>query len=133
MSRHVTADAPDPRTRFALYRLCECPECGGTGKTLIPYPRPFGAQKCPACRGEGLIRQCVAECETPEAVGVALVTCAREGEWTNADGDPCAFGLLDREGEKGQKWLVSPWLASPRNVSDAGRVLSRSKKPADRG
>jgi hypothetical protein len=79
--------------------------------------------KCPDCRGEGRIRDEVASCETAEAVGVALVTLGREGEWTD-----CPFGLLDREGEKGKRWIILPWLPSARNVSDAARTLARSKK-----
>jgi len=59
---------------------------------------------------------------------VALVTLGREGEWTDADGTPCPLGLLDTEGEKGKKWLVLPWRPSPRNVSDAGRVLGSARK-----
>ena len=65
----------------------------------------------------------IATCATPEAVGVALVTLAREGEWENG----CPFGLLDTQGETGHKWLISPWLPSARNVSDAGRTLAQSK------
>ena len=131
MPRNVTAEPLDPRERYALYRLCDCPTCEGTGKA---DHYPMGAMgevvsvKCPDCRGEGRIRQEVAACESPEAVGVALVTLAREGEWTDADGNPCAFGLLDRAGEKGQKWLILPWLPSARNVRDAARTLARSKK-----
>jgi hypothetical protein len=79
-------------------------------------------RRCLDCRGEGRIRQEVATCETPEAVGVALVTLAREGEF-----EECPIGLLDRGGEVGQKWLVRPWLPSARNVSDAGRTLAKSK------
>jgi hypothetical protein len=59
---------------------------------------------------------------------VALVTLAREGEWIDANGDPCAFGLLDREGETNKKWLILPWKPSPRNLSDAGRVLASGRK-----
>lgn len=155
-SRNAEPDH-DPRDRFGLYRLCNCPTCGGKGKE--PYwaeieQRYVGGKRCPDCRGEGRIRQEVASCETPEAVGVALVTLAREGEW-----EECPFGLLDRTPEceacggsgrqrnwadhsetrecpgcfgSGVKptgtWLVSPWLPSARNVSDAGRVLARSKR-----
>lgn len=105
--------------------------------------------RCLDCRGEGRIRQEVATCESPEAVGVALVTLAREGEW-----DECPFGLLDRmppcarcdgrgylppnsrecrtcqgTGDKPSgTWLISPWLPSARNVTDAARTLARSKK-----
>lgn len=110
--------------------------------------------RCPNCRGEGRFRQEIATCESPEAVGVALVTLAREGEW-----DECPFGLLDRMPEcpkcegsgrsplfplpqhghvdcgvcKGSgvkptgTWLLNPWTPSARNVTDAARVLARSK------
>src|SRR5512145_3461307 len=115
----------DARDRFALYRLCDCPTCGGSGKGSIDLDDGYGpspAGRCPECRGEGRIRQEITACETPEAVGVALVTLAREGEW-----EDCPLGLLDREGETGQKWLILPWLPSARNVRDAARTLARSK------
>jgi hypothetical protein len=142
--RYVTSDEYDPRSRFGLYRLCDCPTCHGRGQvrdTTAPDAIPVIAsmsseewaqqldvsggprKRCSDCRGEGRIRQEVASCESPEAVGVALVTLGREHEW-----EGCAFGLLDREGEKGEKWLVLPWLPSPRNVSDAGRLLRSSRK-----
>ena len=114
----------DARERYGLYRLCECPTCGGSGKAFIwkrDKPRP----RCEQCRGEGRVRQEVATCSSAEAVGVALVALAREGEFVD-----CPFGLLDREGEKGQKWLVLPWMPSARNVRDAARTLARSKKPS---
>lgn len=152
----------DTRDRFGLYRLCECPTCEGRGK--LPYDtvhyengETSKLARCPECRGEGRIRQEVASCATAEAVGVALVTLAREGEW-----EGCAFGLLDRTPEcalcegsgyvpgtsesgyvgfrcpdcKGSgvkptgDWLVLPWLPSARNVRDAARTLARSKKRA---
>lgn len=115
----------DPRQRFALYRLCECETCNGRGKWKN-YDGPghtLQTIKCPACRGEGRTLQLLATCESAEAAGVALVTLAREGEWSE-----CPLGLLDRMGEKGQKWLVLPWLPSPRNVSDAGRTLRGARK-----
>lgn len=134
----MTEPAHDPRNRFALYRLCECPECDGKGKGTYPmqiarWEIEYGESaalsgKCPECRGEGRIRQCMAECETAEAVGVALVTLGREAEW-----EGCAFGLLDREGETNQKWLVLPWLPSARNVTDAARTLARSKRSPVQG
>jgi hypothetical protein len=126
--RYVT---PNPE-RYRLFRLCDCPTCEGKGKVRMTGTRTagewvetaFGAvEKCPDCRGEGRVRQEIATCESPEAVGVALVTLAREGEW-----DECPFGLLDSEGEKGKKWLVTPWLPSARNVSDAARTLAKSKR-----
>lgn len=136
--------------RFSLYRLCACPVC--EGRSRLP-----GAEiaRCLECRGEGRVRQEIATAETPEAVGVAIVTLGREHEW-----EGCAFGLLDRRPEcpvcegsgkvgpykrsfekewtchvcegSGVKptgdWLVLPWMPSPRNVRDAARVLARSKK-----
>jgi len=143
----------DPRERFVLYRLCDCPTCEGSGKDRSGK----FVIRCFDCRGEGRVRQEVASCETPEAVGVALVTLAREGEW-----EECPFGLLDRMPECGTcegrgkghfplngyeagdnvpcpsckgsgvkptgTWLVSPWLPSARNVTDAARTLAKSKK-----
>lgn len=142
--------------RYSLYRLCDCTACGGKGKRYLGYPgvRGSGEGRCPDCRGEGRIRQEIATAGTPEAVGVALVTLAREGEW-----EECPFGLLDRTppceecgGEEtvpvdmgpfvtrdtcptckgsGVKptgtWLISPWLPSARNVTDAARTLAKSK------
>ena len=93
----------DPRERFVLYRLCDCSVCEGTGKDFSDFPPDAHEQfrtgknarpKCPECRGEGRVRELLATCESPEAVGVALVTLGREGEW-----EECPFGLLDREGE----------------------------------
>jgi hypothetical protein len=78
--------------------------------------------RCPDCRGEGRTRDLVATASDAESLGVALVTLAREGEW-----EGCPIGILDTQGETGQKWLVRPWLPSARNVSDAGRTLARSK------
>lgn len=125
--RNVTATV-DPRERYSLYRLCDCPTCGGRGQALMRKnvaPLVDALERCPDCRGEGRVRQELASCATAEAVGVALVTLAREGEW-DADGEPCAFGLLDRMGKKGKKWLVLPWSAyTPRHVSEAARTLGK--------
>lgn len=52
----------------------------------------------------------LATCETEEAVGVAICTMAREGEFHDA-----AVGILDRLGEKGKRWLVTPYM--PKSVS----------------
>ena len=116
----------DPRERYVLYRLCDCPTCEGKGKAReLEHPDylAIGWRKCSDCRGEGRIRQEVATCESPEAVGVALVTLAREDEFAE-----CPIGLLDRGGEVGHKWLIRPWLPSARNVSDAARTLAKSKR-----
>ena len=95
MTRNVTSEEVRPEERYALYRLC----------------------------GDERNRQLVATCATAEAVGVALVTLGREGEW-----DDCPVGVLDRLPEDGErKWVLLPWLPSARNTSDAGRVLARSK------
>jgi len=107
--------------RFSLYRLCACPTCDGRGRD----PESDYRDTCSDCRGEGRVRQEVATCSSAEAVGVALVTLAREGEFVD-----CPFGLLDREGEVNKKWLILPWLPSARNVRDAARTLARSKKPS---
>jgi hypothetical protein len=116
--RYVTPDA-NPE-RFRLFRLCTCPQCTGSGKGMLVSGHVI---TCGNCRGEGRVRQELATCATPEAVGVALVTLAREGEW-----EECPLGLLDSEGEKGHKWLIRPWLPSARNVTDAARTLAKSKK-----
>ncbi len=110
----------DPAQRFRLYRLCECGTCDGE--------RMIDGERCPECRGEGRVRELVATAASPEAVGVALVTLGREGEWLDDEGNPCGLGILDTEGEKGQKWIILPWQASPRNRSDAGRVLRGARK-----
>jgi len=107
--------------RFRIYRLCECETCEGIGTR----PTSQGATsriRCPECRGEGKVRQLVATAPTPQAVGVALVQLGREGEFAD-----CPVGLLDTLGEKGQKWLINPWLPSARNVKEAARVLAKSK------
>jgi hypothetical protein len=110
-ARYVT---DEERERYRLYRLCDCTTCGATGRMVAaPY-----LEKCPACRGEGRTRDLVATCATAEAVGVALVTLGREGEW-----DECPVGVLDTMGEPGEKWILRPWLPSARNTSQAGRVL----------
>ncbi len=117
-SRNVTEVTQEPR--FRLYALCPCEACNALG-----WVYAVERKRCTECRGEGKVRQVIAEAETPQAVGVALVTCAREGAW-----EGCQFGLLDTQAtEIGKKWLILPWQASPtaRNVSDAGRVLARSK------
>jgi hypothetical protein len=114
----------DPRQRYALYRLCECAECGGTGQSKLFRHPAHGRVRCSACRGEGRTLQLLACAESPEAAGLALVTLAREGEWSE-----CPLGLLDRMGEKGQKWLILPWLPSPRNASDAGKLLRSRRRP----
>jgi hypothetical protein len=113
--------------RFRLYRLCPCSECGGTGKEIVVNdPTPARFVRCKTCRGEGRQLDLVATATDPESAGVAIVTLGREGEW-----EGCQFGLLDSQGAKNEKWIVLPWSASPtaRNVSDAARVLARSKKP----
>jgi hypothetical protein len=51
-------------------------------------------------------------------LGVAIVALAAEHEF-----DDCPIGIL----EDGGGWLVKPWLPSPRNVSDAAKLLAKSK------
>jgi hypothetical protein len=127
-SASATADkdsftVPDEsQGRFRIYRLCPCEQCDGTGqdKEWIPAVQ---SSTCDECRGEGKVRQRVAECPDAQSLGVALVTLGREGEF-----DECPIGILDTEGEVGQKWLVNPWLPSARNVRDAARTLAKSRK-----
>lgn len=123
-STPVAEENPDPE-RFRLYRLCPCGECRGKGKVASAIVPGVGmaekvgeTRKCKACRGEGRALELVATCGTPEAVGVALVTLGREGEWAE-----CPVGVLDTAGQKNEKWVLSPWLPSARNISDAGRLL----------
>ena len=107
----------DPDQHYRLYRLCPCdacPERPGYGH-FAPWD---GWSRCPECRGEGRTLQLVATCGTPQSLGVALVQLAQEGEFAE-----CPIGIL----EDGGSWLIKPWLASPRNVSDAGRLLAKSK------
>ena len=85
----------DPRQRFRLYRLCE----GSNDPELV------------------------ATAATPEAVGVAIVTLGREGEW-----DDCPVGVLDSRGEPGKRWLFRPWLPNPANVEEAGRMLRTARR-----
>lgn len=116
------AEMEDPE-RFRLYRLCTCPECNGTGKRASALALPKATNvRCPECRGEGRALEIVATCGTPEAVGVALVTLGREGEWAE-----CPVGVLDTQGLKNEKWIVTPWLPSARNVTDAARTLARHR------
>jgi len=109
-----TPSTDEMEGRYRIYTLCLCDDCGGTGKA--------SEQRCKPCRGEGRRLGLVATASDPESVGVALVTLAAEGEF-----ESCPVGLMDRpEGETG-KWLIKPWLPSPRNVSDAGRVLASAR------
>ncbi len=117
MARYVTPpdSARSDEPRYRLYSLCPCAVCNNTGKDALN-------DRCDNCRGEGKVRVRVAEADTPQDLGLALITNAREGAWP----DGCQFGLLDQEGEVGLKWLVRPWQASPtaRNAADAARVLA---------
>lgn len=108
----------DPQQRFRIYRLCLCSECHGAGKTMKrPHAgmAPVGPNRCPECRGEGRTLQLVATSGNAEGIGTAIFQLAHEGEL-----EECPIGIL----EDGGGWLVSPWLPSPRNVSDAGRTLA---------
>jgi hypothetical protein len=126
--RYVTGEDYRPgEERFHIIRLCECAVCHGSGKTTIAEEVDgeiiFGyGVRCPNCRGEGRTRELVATSTDERAVGVALVTLARDGEF-----EECPIGLLDTQGETGKKWLIRPWLPSARNISDAGRTLAKSK------
>lgn len=114
----------DPQQRFRIYRLCECEVCKGTGRVVYDIGRGPAIKgiRCAECRGEGRVRELVATADSPAGVGEALVTLGREGEF-----EDCPVGILDTEGETGQKWLVRPWLPSARNVSDAARTLATSR------
>ena len=126
VSDPIASDATmeDPEA-YRLYKLCACEQCGGTGKADYDDlgVGVLTTRRCKSCRGEGKSLTLLATCGSKEAVGVAIVTLGAEGEW-----DECPFGLMHRpECEKG-KWLVLPWLPSPRNVSDAGRTLAKSRR-----
>jgi len=133
-ARHVTDGEQGDPERFHIIRLCECVVCGGKGKVPeseqtetfrgVTFTTTYMGytERCSTCRGEGRTRDLVATCATPEAVGVALVTLGREGEWAE-----CPVGILDTQGQTGEKWIVRPWLPSARNVSDAGRTLAKAK------
>lgn len=107
-------DEMEEDDRYRLYRLCQCSECGGSAKV--------DGRRCRTCRGEGRTLDCVATATDPESVGVALITLALEDEF-----DGCPFGLMDRPKGQTGRWLVKPWGASPRNVSDAGKVLRSAR------
>jgi len=76
------------------------------------------------CRDHAGELTLIATCGTPEAVGVAIITLGREHEF-----EDCALGILDVLGEKGQRWILRPWEASAKNISDAGRTLRTARKP----
>lgn len=122
-----TAERQDPGQKYFLYRLCICGTCSGVGRiarATADGQTERSPDRCPDCRGEGRTLDLVATCGTPEAVGAALVRLAREGEF-----DECPLGILDTRPEPGErKWLVSPWLPSPRNVTDAARLLGHQPK-----
>ena len=114
--------AGDPQERFRVYRLCECETCEGTGHELDPGRGESATKRCSECRGEGKVKQLVATAGNAEGVGTAIIQNAREGAFAE-----CPIGILDTEGETHQKWLVSPWLPSARNISDAGRTLAQAR------
>jgi hypothetical protein len=76
------------------------------------------------CPGE-TTPELIATCASEEAVGVALCLLGREQELVD-----CALGVLDtgENVEKGQRWILKPWRAMPKEVSHAASVLARSKK-----
>ncbi len=88
----------DSRQRYRIYRLCP----GETEPELI------------------------STCDSEAAVGVALCQHGRDGEFDPDSGD-CSVGVLDTMGEVGRKWIFRPWLASPGNVSTAGKVLRTAR------
>lgn len=105
--------------RYRIYTLCLCDDCGATGKDA---DAPKG--RCKECRGEGKTLTLTATATDPESVGVALITLAAEGEF-----ESCPIGIMDRLPGQTGKWLIKPWLPSPRNLSDAGRVLQTARRP----
>lgn len=130
---HVTGRG-ESQERFRVYRLCKCEKCSGVGKVRrvetgagLTLVRVFTAERCDECRGEGRVLDLVATSGNAEGVGTAIIQLAREGEF-----DECPLGVLDTEGDTHQKWLVSPWLPSPRNVSDAGKVLAQQRWKGER-
>ena len=113
----------DPEQQFKLYRLCECFQCGGSGKSKRKSSSGrVGEGKCAECRGEGKIRELVATC-SEDSLGKTILRLGREGTWID-----CPFGLLDTMGKVNEKWLVKPWLPSARNISDAGRQLASARQ-----
>ncbi len=117
-ARYVTPDNPrslsEDSSPLRLYRLCPCGACSGTGK--------HEDVRCPECRGEGRTLQLMATCDTPADLGLAIFTLGSEEEF-----DDCPMGVMLRpEGESGT-WLIKPWKASPRNVTDAAKVLARNR------
>lgn len=115
----------DPQQRYRVYRLCSCERCEGLGKVervAGAKGMQTGLPRCPDCRGEGRVRELVATAGTPEGVGQLIVQNGLEGAFLE-----CPMGLLDTEGKVGQKWLISPWLPSARNISDAGRTLAQAR------
>jgi hypothetical protein len=117
-SDESTTGRGDPEQQFRIYRLCECADCNGLGKVYA-----IEWKRCPDCRGEGRTLDLVATAATPQDVGVALVTLADEGEFSE-----CPVGIL----RDGGSWLIKPWLPSPRNVSDAGRVLAKAPRKGEK-
>jgi hypothetical protein len=113
-----TAERDDPNQRFFIYVLCPCENCDGRG-----WLEPRRETPCPDCRKEGRVLTLVATCAKQAGIGASIFTLANEGAF-----DECPIGVLDTHPDPdGRKWLISPWLPSPRNVSDAGRVLAKSK------
>lgn len=107
--------------RFRIYRLCECDRCEGEGRVAVTHSKDRA--RCGECRGEGRTLQVLATTDSEQGVCVTLGTLALEGEFID-----CPLGLLDTQGEVGSKWLITPWVASPRTVSDAARVLGSARK-----
>lgn len=50
----------------------------------------------------------LATAEDEKAVGVAICEMAREGQLQDA-----SVGILDTQGERGQRWLVNPYAPAP--------------------
>ena len=111
-----TTDPEPPPLR--IYRLCDCPDCEGTGKLPGSPQRSAKRFRCPTCRGEGRTRERLAECPDAESLGPALLALADEGAFEGG----CPLGIWHES-----TWKILPWLASARNLSDAGRDLAAAR------
>lgn len=92
--------------------------------TPEPYDPAQRFRVYTVCQGE-TTRNLIATCASEESLGVAICTLGREGEFVD-----CALGILDTDPAAivGQKWILKPWRAMPKEVSAAASILARSKK-----
>jgi hypothetical protein len=89
---------PDPEQRYRIYRLCP-----GESEPELMWT-----------------------CASEEAVGVAICTGGREGEFDPSNGD-CSIGILDTFAPPGERWILRPWLANAANLSAAGKMLGTAR------